>query len=85
MNLRVLDFPNSHTYDLELRRIVALLRICNERVTDSDMIDKTFSTFPPAYAILSQQYRNMRFTKHAELMRYFMLAEKQQQMLLKTA
>lgn len=85
LSLRVLDFPNFHSYDSELHRIVAQLRICGQSITDAAMIDKTLSTFPPACAILSQQYRNLKFTKHADLMRYPMIAEKQQQLLLKTA
>lgn len=67
-----------------MHRIVAQLRICGQSITDADMIDKTFSTFSLVCDILSQQYWNTKFTKHANLMRYMMIAEKQQQLLLKT-
>ena len=85
VNLRVLDFPNFQAFNAELHRLSAQLRLCGDRVSDAELIDKTLSTFPPATSILSQQYRNMKFTKHAELMSYLLLAEKQQQILLKNA
>lgn len=84
-NLRVLDFPDLQSFNTELHRITSQLRLCGEIVTDAELIDKTLSTFPPATAILSQQYRNMHFPRHAELMSYLFVAERQQQMLLKNA
>lgn len=84
-NLRVLDFPDLQSFNTELHRITSQLRLCGEIVTDAELIDKTLSTFPPATAILAQQYRNMHFPRHAELMSYLFVAERQQQMLLKNA
>ena len=56
--------------------------MCGQRVTEAEMVEKTLSTFSPAMAILSQQYRNMKFKKHANLMTHLLLAEKHQQLLL---
>jgi hypothetical protein len=84
-NLRVLDFPNFAAYDEEMHRIISQLRMGGQEITEAEMIEKTLSTFPPATAILSQQYRNMTYTKYAKLMSHLLLAEKQHQILLRNA
>ena len=47
-NLRVLDFPDFISFNSELHRILAQLRLCGQEVTDAELIEKTMSTFPPA-------------------------------------
>jgi len=83
INLRVLDFPDFASYNSELHRITAQLRLCGQTITDAELIEKTLSTFPLATAILSQQYRNMKFKKHANLMSHLLPAEKHHQLLLR--
>ena len=62
-----------------------MLRLCGQEITNAELIEKTLSTFPPATLVLSQQYRNMNFTKHSTLMSHLLLAEKHEQCLLKNA
>ena len=85
MYLRVMDFPNILAFNSELHRIVAQLRLCDETVTKKNLIDKILSSFLPAFAVLSQQYRNMKFKLHSSLISHLVLAEKEQLFLLKTA
>ena len=85
INLRVMDFTDFATYNSEMHRIAAQLKLCGEPLTDAELVEKTLSTFPPATAILSQQYRNMKFKRHANLMSHLLLAEKHHQLLVRNA
>jgi hypothetical protein len=48
INLRVLDFPDFVSYNSELHRITAQLKLCGQTISENEMIEKTLSTFPPA-------------------------------------
>ena len=85
MSLRVMDFLDISSFNSELHRIVAQLSLCGEVISDAELITKTLSTFHVAAAVLAQQYRNMRFRTHAKLMSFLLLAEKEQQIMLKNA
>ena len=72
-------------FHVALHRIIVQLRLCGETITNKEQIDKILSTFPLASALLALQYRNMDFKTYAQLMSHLLLAEKQQQILLKDA
>ncbi|XP_024004746.1 uncharacterized protein LOC112081921 [Eutrema salsugineum] len=52
-NLRFEDFKSVEEFNSELFRIVALIKLCGEEVTDKDMLEKTFSTFGTPNVVFS--------------------------------
>ena len=53
INLRVLHFPYFVSFNSKLHRITSQLRLCGQAISETEMIEKTLSTFPPATSILS--------------------------------
>ena len=52
--LRVLDFLNFLTFNVELYQIKARLRLCGDEITENELINKTLSTFPLVSAFWAQ-------------------------------
>ena len=52
LQLRVMDFSDLMTFNAEIHRITAQLRLCGETVEENELIDKTLSTLPLAAAYL---------------------------------
>ena len=82
MHLRLQDFKYVSDYNLALFKISSQLKLCGEKVTEEDMIEKTFTTFP-SNVLLQQQYQECRFTKYSELISCLLVAKQNNELLLK--
>ncbi|XP_068304198.1 uncharacterized protein [Pyrus communis] len=77
------DFKSVNAYNFEVCRIRSLLKFCNETLTEEDLRKKTYSTFSASNIVLQRQYRAQKFTKFSNLISILLLAEKQNQLLMK--
>jgi hypothetical protein len=62
-------------YNSTIFRITSELKLCGEKVTDEDMLEKIFFTFHASYFLLQQQYQERGFKKYSELISYLFVAE----------
>lgn len=82
LQLRLQDFPTISEYNSAIFRITSELKLCGEPVTDTEMLEKTLSTFHADNMLLSQQYRERNFTKYSELIACLLVAEQNNKLLL---
>ena len=52
MHLRLQDYKTVSEYNSAMFRISSQLKLCREKVTDEDMLEKTFSTFHESNLLL---------------------------------
>jgi len=83
MHLRLQDFKSVTAYNSEVYKITSQLELCCEKVTDVDMLEKTFSTFHASNMLLQQQYREKEFKKYSELISCLLVAEQNNELLMK--
>lgn len=83
LNLRFQDFKTVSEYCSAIFRITSKLKLCGEPVTDGQIMEKTFSTFHANDLLLQQQYRQKGFTKYSELIACLLVAEQNNQLLMK--
>ena len=83
MHLRLQDFKSIHEYNCVMFRITSQLKLSGEMVSEIDMIEKTFSTFHASNMLLQQQYREKGFNKYSELISHLLVAEQNNDLLLK--
>ncbi|KAK9124411.1 hypothetical protein Sjap_014013 [Stephania japonica] len=83
LNLRLQDFKTVSEYNSTMFNITSRLRLCGENISDEAMMEKTFSTFHASNLLLQQQYRARQFKKYSELISCLMVAEQNNELLLK--
>ncbi|KAG7568080.1 GAG-pre-integrase domain [Arabidopsis thaliana x Arabidopsis arenosa] len=54
--LRFQDYKSVDDYNSELFRIVSIMKLCGEEVSDNDLLEKTLSSFHTQNIVLQQQY-----------------------------
>ena len=84
MHLRLQDFKTVNEYKSALFKISSRLKLCGEKITDKDMLEKTFTTFHASNVLLQQQYIEHRFTKYSELISSLLVAEQNNELLMKS-
>ncbi|XP_059288650.1 uncharacterized protein LOC132042028 [Lycium ferocissimum] len=83
INLRLQDFKSVMKYNSEMFRITSILTLCGETISDSDKLEKTFSTFHASNVLLQQQYREKGFTNYCDLIAHLLVAEQNNDLLMK--
>ena len=81
--LRLQDFKYVSDYNSGLFKISFQLKLCGEKITYEDMLEKTYSTFHASNMLMQQQYRERRFTKCNELTACLFVAKQNNELLLK--
>ena len=81
--LRLQDYKSVADYNSTLFDIVTRLESCGVKISEADMLEKTFFTFHASNIILQQQYRQRNFTKYSELISVLLIVEKTNELLLK--
>ncbi|XP_059663973.1 uncharacterized protein LOC132309704 [Cornus florida] len=76
------DFKSISEYNSALFKISSQLKLCGEKITDDDMLEKTYSTFHASNVLLQQQYREHRFTKYSELLSCLLVDDQNNELLM---
>jgi hypothetical protein len=77
------DFKSVAEYNSAPFKISSKLKLCGENITDEDMLERAFSTFHPTNMLLQQQYRERNFKRYSELISCLLVAEQNNELLLK--
>ncbi|XP_021857945.1 uncharacterized protein [Spinacia oleracea] len=80
---RLQDFKSVSEYNSAMFKITSHLKLCGEKITDADMLEKTYSTFHANNVVLQTQYREKGFKKYSELISCLLVAEQNNELLMK--
>jgi hypothetical protein len=83
IHLRLQDFKSVGEYNSAIFRITSELKLCGEKITDEDILEKIFFTFHTSNLLLQQQYRKRSFKKYSELISCLLVAEQNNEVLMK--
>ncbi|XP_059302177.1 uncharacterized protein LOC132054133 [Lycium ferocissimum] len=83
LTVKDLHFKSNCAYNSAMFKIISQLKLYSENITDHDMLEKIFSTFPASSMLMQQQYREMRFKKYSELISHLLVAEQHNELLMK--
>ncbi|XP_074304379.1 uncharacterized protein LOC141639092 [Silene latifolia] len=83
MHLRLQAFKSVSEYNSAMFRISSQLRLCGEKIIDKDMLEKTCSNFHANNIVLQTQYREKGFKKYSELISCLLVAELNNELLMK--
>jgi hypothetical protein len=83
IHLRLQDFKSVGEYNSTIFRITSELKLCGEKITNEDMFEKIFFTFHASNFLLQQQYRERGFKKYSELISRLLVAEQNNEFLMK--
>ena len=83
MHLILQDFKLACDYNFALFKICSKLLLCEKKITDKDMLEKTFYTFHVLNMLQQQQYRERGFKKYYELLSCLLVVEQNNELLMK--
>ncbi|XP_021735734.1 uncharacterized protein LOC110702338 [Chenopodium quinoa] len=83
LHLRLQDFKSMSEYNSTMFRITSQLKLCGEKITDAEMLEKTYSTFNANNVVLQTQYSEKGFTKYFELISCLLVDEHNNELLMK--
>ncbi|XP_028960672.2 uncharacterized protein [Malus domestica] len=81
--VKAMIFIHRHLDEGLKSEISSQLKLCGETITEEDMLEKTFSTFHASNVLLQQQYRERGFTEYNQLISVLLVAEQNNELLMK--
>ena len=70
-------------YNSALFDIISRFELCGIKLTDAELLEKTFSTFHASNIVLQQQYRQRQFATYFDLISLLLTVEQTNELLLK--